>query len=269
MPALPVHLGKGQALPSFPAREALVTVRLVSAPKGGLPHHREEPHGVGLGARLNVIRAGVLGAQDGIVSTAGLVVGVAGATTDSSALLIAGVAGLVSGALSMAGGEYASVSAQRDSERATLELERWELENMPEAELAELAHLYEKKGLTSDLAHQVAVELTRHDALAAHAETELGLDPEGLVNPWHAALTSAVSFALGALLPLAAIVLAPAGIRVATTIVVVLIALALTALVSARQGGAPVLPAVVRMVGIGAIAMAVTYAVGTGIGIAV
>lgn len=234
-----------------------------------MPHHRAEPHSDGISARLNVLRAGVLGAQDGIVSTAGLVVGVAGATSDSTDLLVAGVAGLVAGALSMAGGEYASVSAQRDSERATLALERWELEVMPEAELEELTQLYEHKGLPRDLAHQVATQLTEHDALAAHAETELGIDPDGLVSPWHAAITSAVSFALGALLPLAAIVLSPAGARVVSTMVVVCIALALTAWVSARQGGAPVPRAVARMVGVGALAMAVTYAIGTWIGVAV
>lgn len=240
---------------------------MATSPSDGT--HRAEQHGPGLGTRLNVIRAGVLGAQDGIVSTAGLVVGVAGATADSTALLIAGVAGLVAGALSMAGGEYASVSAQRDSERATLARERWELATMPEAELEELTQLYQAKGLSRDLARQVAVQLTEHDALAAHAETELGLDPESLVNPVHAALTSAVSFAIGATLPLAAIVLAPATMRVATTIVVVLIALTITAWVSARQGGSPVWRAIARIVSIGALAMAVTYAVGTWIGIAV
>lgn len=230
--------------------------------------HAHEPHPPDLGARLNVLRAGVLGAQDGIVSTAGLVVGVAGATTDSTDLLVAGIAGLVAGALSMAGGEYSSVSAQRDSERATLARERWELAHMPEEELEELTQLYQDKGLTRDLAEQVAQQLTEHDALGAHAETELGLDPHALVNPWHAAVTSAVSFAIGALLPLAAMVFAPANVRVGTTIVVVLIALAVTAWVSARQGRAPVRRAILRMVGVGALAMTVTYAVGTWIGIA-
>jgi vacuolar iron transporter family protein len=231
--------------------------------------HRGEMHARGLGGKLNVLRAGVLGAQDGIVSTAGLVIGVAGASASSSVLLIAGLAGLVSGALSMAGGEYVSVSAQKDSEIAVVEKERGELQTMPERELTELAKLYEEKGLTPDLAHQVAAQLHRHDALAAHAETELGLDPTERANPWSAAITSAIAFALGSVLPLLAITLSPALIRVPVTFVVVIVALVATGYVSARLGGAPKVRAVLRNVGIGVLAMVVTYGIGAVVGTAV
>jgi VIT1/CCC1 family predicted Fe2+/Mn2+ transporter len=231
--------------------------------------HGGEMHARGLGGKLNVLRAGVLGAQDGIVSAAGLVIGVAGASAGSSALLIAGLAGLVSGALSMAGGEYVSVSAQKDTEVAVVEKERWELQTMPARELAELAKLYEAKGLTPDLAHQVAVQLHEHDALAAHTETELGLDPTERANPWTAATTSAIAFALGAMLPLLAITLSPALIRVPVTFVVVILALVATGYVSARLGGAPKVRAVLRNVGIGVLAMVVTYGIGTLVGSAV
>jgi VIT1/CCC1 family predicted Fe2+/Mn2+ transporter len=239
----------------------------VTDTKGGV--HPGETHAKGLGGTLNVLRAGVLGAQDGIVSTAGLVIGVAGASTSSSTLLIAGLAGLVSGALSMAGGEYVSVSAQKDTEIAVVEKERLELQTMPERELTELAQLYEAKGLTPELARQVALELHKHDALAAHAETELGLDPTERANPWSAAVTSAISFALGALLPLLAITLSPTLIRIPVTFVVVLLALVATGYVSARLGGAPKMRAVLRNVGIGVLAMVVTYGVGALVGTAI
>jgi VIT1/CCC1 family predicted Fe2+/Mn2+ transporter len=228
--------------------------------------HRGEMHASRLGGKLNVLRAGVLGAQDGIVSTAGLVIGVAGASANSSVLVIAGLAGLVSGALSMAGGEYVSVSAQKDSEIAVVEKERWELQTMPERELTELAKLYEEKGLTPDLAHQVAAQLHEHDALAAHAETELGVHPTERANPWSAAITSALAFALGALLPLLAITLSPALIRVPVTFVVVIVALVATGYMSARLGGAPKVRAVLRNVGIGVLAMVVTYGIGAVVG---
>src|SRR3954463_15776050 len=140
--------------------------------------HEDEPHQSGLNNRLNWLRAGVLGANDGIVSTAGLVMGVAGATSDRGTILVAGVAGLAAGALSMAAGEYVSVSTQKDSELALLEKERGELRDDPQDELAELAGLYVAKGLSEELALQVAKELTEHDALGAHAEAELGIDPD-------------------------------------------------------------------------------------------
>ena len=231
--------------------------------------HPEESTLAEVSARMNWLRAGVLGANDGIVSTAGLVVGVAGATTDTTALLVAGVAGLVAGALSMAGGEYVSVSTQRDTERALLAKEARELEETPEEELAELAGFYRAKGLSEETAQQVAEELTEHDALRAHAEIELGLDGDTLINPWHAAWASLISFTLGALLPLLAIVLPPTGARLPVTVAAVLAALTVTGFVSARLGGAPPAPAVARNTGVGLLAMALTFAVGTLVGGAV
>jgi vacuolar iron transporter family protein len=227
-----------------------------------------EPHHGNLGERLNWLRAGVLGANDGIVSVAGLVVGVAGATSDRTAIMIAGVASLVAGALSMAGGEYVSVSTQRDTERAALRLERYELETMPEAEERELAEIYEDKGLPPDLAAEVARELTEHDALEAHAEAELGIDPDELTSPWHAAWASLIAFTCGGLLPLLAIGLPPVGWRVWTCAAAVGVGLALTGWVSARLGDALVGRAVLRNVGVGALTMVVTYTVGLLFGVA-
>lgn len=229
--------------------------------------HAGETHGVNLGSRLNVLRAGVLGAQDGIVSTAGLVVGVAGASSSSSALLIAGLAGLVSGALSMAGGEYVSVSTQRDTEIALLAKERWEHESMSDAELEELAGLYQQRGLSRELAHQVAVQLHEHDALAAHAQTELNLDPEMRTSPWHAAVTSAAAFAAGAVVPLVTMTTMPGMIRVPITFAVVVLALIATGYISARLGSAPRLRAAARITGVGILTMLVTYAIGALVGI--
>lgn len=220
-------------------------------------------------SRLNWLRAGVLGANDGIVSTAGIVVGVAAATAAREPILMAGIAGLAAGAVSMALGEFVSVSTQRDTERALLILERRELRDDPQAELDELASLYEQRGLSRQTARTVAQELTEHDAIRAHAEIELGIDPDELTNPWHAALSSALSFTLGAILPLVAILLPPLGARVPATIAVVLIALAATGLLSARLGRADVSSAVIRNVVGGALALAATYAIGHMIGVAV
>lgn len=231
--------------------------------------HPDEPHGAGVGQRLNWLRAGVLGANDGIVSVAALVVGVAGATTDTGALFTAGIAGLVGGAISMALGEYVSVSSQRDSERALIAKERGELRDMPEAELDELTGLYRARGLSDATARQVAEELTAHDALSAHLEVELHIDQEDLANPWHAAISSAIAFTLGALLPLLAILLPPPEWRVPVTFVAVLIALAATGTLSAVLGGAPRLRAAARLVIGGALALAVTWIIGTMLGTAV
>ena len=228
--------------------------------------HEDEPHEGGISNRLNWLRAGVLGANDGIVSTAGLVVGVAGATTDRTAILVAGVAGLAAGSLSMGAGEYVSVSTQRDSEHALLEKERRELVEEPEEELAELAGIYRDKGLSEALAMQVAEELTEHDALRAHAEAELNIDPDDLTNPWHAAWASMLAFTVGALLPLLTIVLVAAGFRVPVTVLAVVIALAVTGWVSAKFGYGPAKKAVFRNVGGGLFAMVVTYAIGAAIG---
>ncbi|WP_107654533.1 VIT1/CCC1 transporter family protein [Nocardia suismassiliense] len=230
-----------------------------SEPAGAHPH---EPHTEGLASKLNWLRAGVLGANDGIVSTAGLVVGVAAATTDTGTIFTAGIAGLSAGAISMAVGEYVSVSTQRDSERALLAKEQKELREEPDFELAELAGIYEAKGLSPATARKVAEELTAHDAFTAHAEAELGLNPEELTNPWQAAGSSAVSFTLGALLPLLAILLPPVPLRIPITFAAVLIALAITGSVSARLGGSDRGRAMLRVVIGGALAMAVTYGIG-------
>ena len=175
-----------------------------------------------LSSKLNWLRAGVLGANDGIVSTAGIVVGVAAATAEKAPIFTAGVAGLAAGAVSMALGEYVSVSTQRDTERALLRKERRELRDDPAAELDELAALYEAKGLSTATARTVAEELTDHDAFAAHAEVELGIDPAELTNPWQAAASSALSFTIGALLPLIAILVPPTTWRIPVTVVAVL-----------------------------------------------
>lgn len=228
--------------------------------------HADEPHEGGLNNRLNWLRAGVLGANDGIVSTAGIVMGVAGATTDRGTILVAGVAGLAAGALSMAAGEYVSVSTQKDSELALLDKERRELREDPQDELEELAGIYVEKGLSEDLALQVARQLTEHDALAAHAEAELGIDPDDLTDPWNAAFASMLAFTVGALLPLLTITLLGPGLRVWVTVLSVTAALALTGWASARFGYGPAGRAVVRNVLGGAFAMAVTYAIGSVLG---
>lgn len=232
------------------------------------PQAHGEAHDNALGARLNWLRAAVLGANDGVVSTAGLVVGVAGATDDRSALLTAGLAGLLAGSMSMAAGEYVSVSTQRDSEKAALATERRELEETPDTELAELTDLLAGKGLSQDIAREAAVQLTERDALRAHAEVELGIDPDALTNPWHAAGASFLAFTAGALLPLLAIVLPPLALRLLVTVASVLAALAVTGWWSARLGAAPVGRAVLRNMAGGAVAMGVTYAAGALLGAA-
>jgi len=194
------------------------------------------------------------------------VVGVAGATTDTPALLVAGVAGLVGGAISMALGEYVSVSSQRDSERALIEKETRELREMPDEELDELTALYRARGLTEATARQVATELTAHDALAAHLEVELHIDQDDLVSPWQAALSSAVAFTLGALLPLLTILLLPPALKIPLTFVAVLVALAMTGTVSAHLGGSGKLRATLRLVIGGGLALIVTWAIGSLLG---
>lgn len=231
--------------------------------------HEDEPHAGGIGQKLNWLRAGVLGANDGIVSVAALVVGVAGATAAVGPIFTAGIAGLVGGAISMALGEYVSVSSQRDTERALIAKETRELREMPEQELDELTQLYRDRGLSDTTARQVAVELTAHDALAAHLEVELHIDQHELVNPWQAAISSAASFTLGALLPLLAILLPPPEWRIPVTFAAVLIALALTGWVSAQLGGAGRGRASLRLVIGGALALGVTWLIGTLLGTAV
>jgi VIT1/CCC1 family predicted Fe2+/Mn2+ transporter len=228
--------------------------------------HGAEPHGAGIVHKLNWLRAGVLGANDGIVSTAAIVVGVAGATTAVAPILTAGIAGLVGGAISMALGEYVSVSSQRDTQHALIAKERRELAEQPDEELAELAELFEKKGLSSATAQQVALELTEHDALTAHLEIELGINERDVVSPWQAAGASALAFFVGALLPLAAILLPPEQIRVPVTFVSVLVALAITGALSAWIGGSHWLRPTMRVVIGGALALTATFLIGTLLG---
>ncbi len=225
----------------------------------------EEPKHDGdtrLNAKLNWLRAGVLGANDGIVSTAGLVMGVAGAAVSSTTLLIAGLAGLVAGALSMAGGEYVSVSSQRDTEIAAIDLQRRKLAAQPEAELATLAAVYRSKGLLPETAATVARELSARDPLGAHTEAKLGLDADERTSPWHAAWASMAAFTVGAIIPLLAMVLAPVTVRVWSTIIAVSVALLLTGFTSARLGGGSPVRPMARNLVVGTLAMGLTYFVG-------
>lgn len=222
-----------------------------------------EPHNLAFASKLNWLRAGVLGANDGIVSVAALLVGVAAATTDSGAILIAGIASVAAGATSMALGEYVSVSSQRDSERALINLERRELEETPEEEFEELVEIYQAKGLSPKTARTVAEELTKHDVLKAHLEAELHISEEHLTNPWHAAMSSAISFLVGSLLPILTVLLAPVEWRIPATFVSVLVMLAITGGVGAYIGGSPIPRSIARVVIGGAAALAVTYAIGS------
>lgn len=219
-------------------------------------------------SKFNWLRAGVLGANDGIVSIAALVVGVAGATSDLSAIATAGVAGLVAGALSMAAGEYVSVSAQRDAERAYIRKERTALQNDPESGLRELIKHYREKGLSQKVATAVATELTERDALAAHLEAHFGLDEQDLIVPWHAAFASFAAFTVGGVIPLAAILLPPVRLRVPVAFLSVVAALLLLGYTSARLNDADTGRAMRRVVLGGAFAMAVTYLIGRMFGVA-
>ena len=212
--------------------------------------------------RSNWLRAAVLGANDGIVSTAGLVVGVAGATDSKIIILTAGLAGIVSGALSMAAGEYVSVSTQRDIEKTLLHKEREELRLYPEQELEELAFIYQSKGLKKSTALIVAKELTEKDAFAAHVDVELNIDPDNLTNPWSAAFASATSFFAGALIPVAIIMLPLGKLSIPVTFVSVVFALILTGALSGRASGAVIKKSIIRVVAGGLIAMVVTFAIG-------
>jgi len=228
--------------------------------------HADEPHRQGIAARLNWLRAGVLGANDGIVSVAAIVVGVAAATPEIGPIITAGLAGLVGGALSMAVGEYISVSSQSDSQRALIAKEREELRSSPDEELDELAGLYQSQGLSEKTARQVAIELTAHDALAAHLSAELNIDESEVVSPWAAAASSAVAFVSGAILPFAAIILLPEPVRIPLTCVIVVLALAGTGALGARIGGSPVARATVRVIIGGALALGATFLIGSLLG---
>lgn len=215
-----------------------------------------------LSARLNWLRAGVLGANDGIISTAGLVVGVAAATPDRGDVATAGVAGLVAGAVSMALGEFVSVSTQRDSERAIIAQEIRDQAEMPQEEHEKLIDTLQGHGLTFDVAHAAVHQLEAHDSIGEHLRIEYGIHRDDLANPWSAAMSSALAFSIGALLPLVAVLFPPADWRAPVTFVAVLLGLCLTGWISARLGRSRPGRAVARLVAGGAAAMAITYSVG-------
>uniref|UniRef100_UPI00404812C2 VIT1/CCC1 transporter family protein n=1 Tax=Yoonia sp. TaxID=2212373 RepID=UPI00404812C2 len=228
--------------------------------------HPSVPHYIN---RSGWLRAAVLGANDGIVSVSSLVVGVAAANSDSKSILIAGVAGLTAGAMSMAAGEYVSVSSQSDVENADIAREKTALRDMPQQEFAELAAIYRKRGLSPETAHQVATELTENDALAAHVRDELGLSELHAANPLQAALASGMTFSVAAAIPVLAAFLAPAAAVIPVVLFVTLIALAGLGALGAIAGGAPLRPATIRVVGWGVFAMAVTAGVGWLFGVSV
>lgn len=232
-------------------------------------HTEDDVHANPGNANLNRLRAAVLGGNDGIVSVAAIVLGVAGATDEKSAIFTAGLAGLVAGALSMGVGEYVSVSTQRDTERAYITHEKWELESHPEREQKELADMYEAKGLSRKTADLVAAELTAHDPIKAHLDAELKIDEEDLTNPWQAAFASLFSFTAGGLIPFISILAVPTHLRFGVTFVAVTIALLLTGFLSATAGGASRRRAMTRVVIGGALAMLVTFGVGHLFGTAV
>ncbi|MBI3630813.1 MAG: VIT family protein [Candidatus Sungbacteria bacterium] len=230
--------------------------------------HREW-HVKGAAAQMNWLRAAVLGANDGIISLAALIVGVASVVSSVSHILVTGIAGLLAGALSMAVGEYVSVSSQRDSEKSLLEKERYELAHYPREEFKELVGLYEKKGLSKETAQVVAKELTDHDVFAAHAEAELGINAQELTNPWYAAAASAGSFTAGAVVPLAAIMFAPTALRIPMTFGAVFVALLITGIVSAKVSGAHTGIATLRVLAGGILAMLITFGIGSFFGASV
>ena len=215
-----------------------------------------------IASKLNWLRAGVLGANDGIVSTASIIFGVAGAAAGRSTLVLAGIAAIAAGAMSMAVGEFVSVSSQRDVERAELKREKTELRKDPEGELKELSNLLKGRGIDRDLAAEVASQLTDRDPLTAHARLELGIDPETVVNPWHAAFASMIAFTVGGLIPLFAVLLSTDRVEIWVCGVAVVVALALTGSMSAWLGRTPVLKSVLRTVVGGLLGMAITFGVG-------
>jgi vacuolar iron transporter family protein len=219
-----------------------------------------------LASRLNWLRAGVLGANDGIVSVAAIVVGVVAVTTNAAPIFTAGVAALVGGGVSMALGEYVSVSSQRDSQRALVKKRRSELVDQSSGELVGRTSIYHNRGLIDETARQVATELTEHDALAARPSTELNIERDDLASPWNAALASAVSFSCGATLPLLAVLLSPAAWRIPVTFIAVLSALAVTGAVGAYIGGGSRGRAAIRVVAGGAVALAATFLIGKMLG---
>ena len=228
--------------------------------------HPDDPHYV---HRTGWLRAAVLGANDGIVSVSSLILGVAAATPDPGAILVAGVAGLTAGAMSMAAGEFISVSSQADSEQADIKREQLALVEMPEHELEELAAVYRGRGLSAETALTVARELSAKDPLGAHVRDELGLSDQLAAKPLQAALASGVTFSAAAAIPLLAAWLAPADAVVMAVLVVSVVTLAILGALGAKAGGAPLVPATLRVVGWGIFAMAVTAAIGWLFGVSV
>ena len=231
------------------------------------PTHFEPHNHKQMGSRANWLRAAVLGSNDGIVSVAGLVVGVAGATNSKLIILAAGVAGILAGALSMAAGEYVSVSTQRDIEKLLLQKEREELKNQPKEELAELVAMYENKGLKPVTARMVANELTAKDAFAAHVDIELNIDPDNLTNAWHAAFASAISFFIGSLIPLVFVMLPLGSATIPVTFASVIVALVITGYLGAKLAKTNIPKSIFRVVIGGAVAMIITYTIGTLFGV--
>jgi VIT1/CCC1 family predicted Fe2+/Mn2+ transporter len=225
--------------------------------KQEVPHHEPVSN-----ARLNALRAAVLGANDGIVSVSSIILGVAGATDSRTAIFAAGMAGLVAGALSMAVGEYVSVSSQRDTEEAYIELEKSRLEYHPDEEFEELAAAYVSRGLSSKIAHEVAKELTAHDVIRAHLETELKINEDDLSSPFGAAVASLLAFTVGGIIPLGTVMVVNQQLRLVTTFIAVVLALVITGYLSATVGRASRPRAIVRVVLGGAAAMLITYGVG-------
>jgi VIT1/CCC1 family predicted Fe2+/Mn2+ transporter len=219
-----------------------------------------------MSSKLNWLRAGVLGANDGIMSISGLLMGIAGGTSDTGTIMLAGIAAVVAGSISMAGGEYTSVSAQRDSELASLEVERQELSDNPASELRELTWYYEQKGLSFDLAEKVAKELTTKDALRAHAEAELGIELGSHASPTQAALSSFVAFGAGGAFPLMSAIATPESLRIPVLLMSVLVALVLTGYLGAKIGGAKVIRSIVRNVGVSILTMGISYLIGELVG---
>lgn len=230
--------------------------------KRSTPHHHSRHPEVHRSERVSWLRAAVLGANDGIVSVAGIVVGVASSGASQSTILMAGIAGTVAGAMSMAAGEYVSVQSQADTEKADLAMEKQELHEDPESELAELAGIYMQRGLDSDLARQVAAQLTAHDALTAHARDELGITDTLRARPIQAAFASALAFSIGAMLPIGATLLAPSTQVGSATTLATLAGLCISGALAAHAGGAPMLRGALRVVFWGALAMAATALVG-------
>jgi VIT1/CCC1 family predicted Fe2+/Mn2+ transporter len=229
-----------------------------------MPHRHTERHRT---EHIGWLRAAVLGANDGIVSTASLIIGVAAANGGKQAVLVAGVAGLVAGAMSMAAGEYVSVHSQADTEKADIAKETRELQTDPDGELKELTAIYVHRGLTPDLAKQVALQLTAYDALGAHARDELGITANFSAQPVQAAFSSAASFAAGAVLPLAVAWLMPAAGMMWAVAISTLLSLGALGALAARTGGAPVLKGAVRVLFWGALAMSATWGIGSLFGV--